>query len=157
MVVKSPHVSVRRAGVIDVVRAVPSATAVDAEATVDVTDAQLGSMRAPLCFAIRNYLARVLGNFSAALEHLSRKATLTVNWRPANRKTGRKFELHKSALHPDRNYGVKCNSMIRNPKGCRKVAGSRSEAKTSGIESGQNLHSGGVPETFLYSRTLSGC
>ena len=103
MVVKSPHVSVRRAGVIDVVRAVPSAAAVDAEATVDVTDAQLGSMRAPLCFAIRNYLARVLGNFSAALERLSCEATLTVNWRPANRKTGRKFELHPAALYAVQN------------------------------------------------------
>src|SRR5205807_9969031 len=93
----------RRVGVIDVVGAVAAATAIDAEASADVTDAQLGSMRAPLRFAIRNYLARVLGNFSAPPERLSRKATPAVNRRPANRKAGRKFELHKSALYAVQN------------------------------------------------------
>ena len=101
--VESSHVGIGSAGVIDVMRTVPTAAPVDAEASVDVTDTQLGSVRAPLRFVIRNYFAGVFGNFSAALERLSRKATLAVNWRPANRKTGRKFELHKSALYAVQN------------------------------------------------------
>ena len=60
-------------------RAVAAATAVDAETAVNVTDTQLGSVRASPGFVIRNYLAGVLGNFPAALERLSREATLTVD------------------------------------------------------------------------------
>ena len=78
--VNRPHVGIRGARVIDVVRAVASAAAVDTPAAVDITDAQLGSMRAALRFAIWNYFAGIFGNFAAPAESASREATLPVNW-----------------------------------------------------------------------------
>ena len=78
--VKRPHVGVRSARVIDVVRAVASAAAVDTPAAVDITDAQLGSMRAALSFEIRNALADVLGNLATAVKTNRREATFAVNW-----------------------------------------------------------------------------
>lgn len=74
------HVGVRLAGMIDVMRAVAAATAVDAPGAVNIADAQLGAMGAALSFAIRNALARVFGNLTPAREISCRKAAFAVDW-----------------------------------------------------------------------------
>lgn len=61
-------------------RAIAAAAAVDAPDAVHVADAQLGSMGAALRFAIRNSLARVLGDLAPARETNSRKAPFAVDW-----------------------------------------------------------------------------
>jgi len=62
------HVSVRRARVIDVVRAVAAATAVQAPTAINVTDAQFGAAGTPLCFQIGNSFARVFGDLFSTLK-----------------------------------------------------------------------------------------
>ncbi len=74
------HVGVRFARVIDVVRAVAAAAAVQTPATIDVADAQFGSMRAALSFEIRNAFAGILGNLAPAAKTNRREATFAVNW-----------------------------------------------------------------------------
>jgi hypothetical protein len=72
-------ISVRLAGVVDVVGAIPAATAVDAPNAVDIADAQLGSMGAALSLAIRNSLAGVFGDLPPAWKIGGRKATSAVD------------------------------------------------------------------------------
>ena len=59
MAIDRAHIGIRFARVIDVMRAVPSAAAVDAPNAVNVADAQFSSMGAALSFKIRNALASV--------------------------------------------------------------------------------------------------
>ena len=59
VVVDGANIGVRLARMVDVVRAVAAATAVDAPGAVNIADAQLGSMGAALSFKIRNALAGV--------------------------------------------------------------------------------------------------
>ena len=77
--VDGADIGVRLAGVVDVVGAIPAATAVDAPNAVDVADAQLGSMGAPLSFAIRNSLAGVFSDLPPAWKVGGRKATSAVD------------------------------------------------------------------------------
>ena len=74
------HISVRFAGMVDVMRTVAAATAVDAPVAVNIADAQLGSMGTALSFAIRNALARVLGYLAPVRKPGGRKAAFTVDW-----------------------------------------------------------------------------
>lgn len=74
------HVGVRFARVIDVMRAVTPAAAVDAPNAVHVADAQLRSMCAALRFAIRNALARILGYLTPVWKIDSRKTAFAVDW-----------------------------------------------------------------------------
>ncbi len=74
------HVGVRLAGVIDVMRAVAAATAVDTPNAINVADAQLGAMGAALSFAIRNALASVFGDLTTVREINCRKAAFAVDW-----------------------------------------------------------------------------
>ena len=74
------HVSVWFATVIDVVRAVAAAAAIQTPATIDVADAQLGSMRAALRFEIGNAFAGVFGDLAAAAKRNRREATFAVDW-----------------------------------------------------------------------------
>ena len=67
------------AGVIDVMRAVATAAAIDAPGAVNVADAQLGAMSASLCFAIRNALASVLGDLAALRKEDRGKAALAID------------------------------------------------------------------------------
>jgi hypothetical protein len=41
-----------------------------------------------------------------------------------------------------------------NPKGCQTVAGGRSQAKTSGVGSHNEMHPEGMPESLIESTTL---
>src|SRR6185295_9252384 len=67
--VKRPHVCVRLAAMVDVVSAVAAATAVYAEPSVDVADAQdAAPARALLRFQIVDALAGVFGDLPAALK-----------------------------------------------------------------------------------------
>jgi len=73
------NVSVRLAGMVDVVSTVAAATPVDAPNAVNVTDAQLSAMGPALGFAIRNALAGVFGNFATLGKVSSSKAALAVD------------------------------------------------------------------------------
>ena len=64
---------------IDVMRAVAAATAVQAPATVDVADAQLGAPAATARFEIGDSFAGVFGDLSAALERNCSEAALAVD------------------------------------------------------------------------------
>jgi hypothetical protein len=67
------------AGVIYVMRSVTATAAVDAPNAVDITDAQLGSMGAALCFPIGNSLAGIFSDLSPVLEMNSGKAAAAVD------------------------------------------------------------------------------
>ncbi len=84
MAVDGFHVGVRFARVIDVMRTVAAAAAVQTPATIDVADAQLGSMRAALSFEIGNAFAGVFSDLAAAAKTNRREATFAVDWRCAN-------------------------------------------------------------------------
>ena len=73
------NVSVRLAGMVDVVRTVAAAAPINAPHTVNVADAQLGSMGAALSFAIRNALAGVFGNLTTPGKVSSSKAAFAVD------------------------------------------------------------------------------
>ena len=88
------HIRIRCTRVIDVMRAIASAAAVDAPNAVDVANAQLSAMRAALRFAIRNALARVFGYLAPVWKMDSRKAALAVDWRFSDRESGCKFQVH---------------------------------------------------------------
>ena len=74
-----PDIGVRFARMVDVVRTVAAAAAVDAPDAVEITDAQLGSMGAALGFAIRNSLTGVFGNLAPVREINRRKAASAVD------------------------------------------------------------------------------
>jgi len=79
------HVDVRLARVIDVMRAVAAAAAVQTPAAIDVADAQ----NAPIAgsssrFEIWYPLAGVLSDLFAATEMNSRETAFAVNWRFTN-------------------------------------------------------------------------
>ncbi len=74
-----PHISIRFTRMIDVMRTVATAAAIDAPDSVDITDAQLCPMGAALSFAIRNSLAGVFGDLATARKMNSRKAASAVD------------------------------------------------------------------------------
>ena len=80
--VKRPHVSVRLAAMVDVVSAITAATAVYAEPSVDVADAQNSSpARAFLRFQIGDSLTGVFSDLPATLERNGGKAAFAVDFR----------------------------------------------------------------------------
>ena len=80
--VKRPHVCVRLAAMVDVVSAITAATAVYAEPSVDVADAQNSSpARAFLRFQIGDSLTGVFSDLPATLERNGGKAAFAVDFR----------------------------------------------------------------------------
>ncbi len=74
------HVSVRGTAVIDVVRSVAAAAAIQAEATVDVTNAKKAPLaRALPRFKIGDSLASVFSDLSSAMKINRGKAAFTVD------------------------------------------------------------------------------
>ena len=83
--VKRPHVGVRSARVIDVVRAVAAPAAVQTPAAIDIADTQDATITGPFSrFEICYSLAGVLGDLFAATEMNSRETAFAVNWRFTN-------------------------------------------------------------------------
>jgi len=79
--VKRSHVCVRLAAVVDIVSAVAAATAVYAEPSVDVADAQDAAFaRALLRFQIVDSLTDVFSDLPAALERNGGKAAFAVDF-----------------------------------------------------------------------------
>ena len=74
------HIGVRLAAVIDVMRAIAAAAAVQAPAIINRADAQFGSVRAALRFEIGNAFAGIFGNLAAAAKTNRREATVAVDW-----------------------------------------------------------------------------
>ena len=86
------HVGVRFAAMIDVVRAVAPATAVQAPAAVDITDAQDAPVTpTPRGFEIRNALAGVFGDLPSLWEKSGGKAAFAVDSRLSDSQTGSEF------------------------------------------------------------------
>lgn len=73
-------VGVRLAGMVDVMRTVAAATAVDAPGAVNIADAQLGAMGAALSFKIRNALAGVFSYLAPVWKIDCRKTAFAVDW-----------------------------------------------------------------------------
>ena len=77
---ESLHVGVRLAAVIDVMRAVAAAAAVQTPTAIDVADAQDRPVTRPLsCFEIRNSLACVLSDLAAAPKGDRRETAFAVD------------------------------------------------------------------------------
>lgn len=93
------HVSVGRAGVVDVVGAVAATTAVQTEAPIDVADTQLGATGTTLCFEIRDSFTGVLSDLSPAPERRRSETTFPVDFRFPDRETGCQLEAHRPALY----------------------------------------------------------
>lgn len=74
------HVSIRLARMVDVMRAVAASAAIKTPTTVDVADAQFGSMCATLSFEIGNAFAGVLGDLTTAPKANSGETTFAVDW-----------------------------------------------------------------------------
>ena len=85
MTVNGLHVGVGLARVIDVVRAVAAAAAVQTPAAIDIADAQDAPLAGPSSrFEIWYSLACVLGYLLAATKMNSCETAFAVNWRLAN-------------------------------------------------------------------------
>lgn len=94
------HIGVRLATVIDVMRAVSVAPAVQAPAAIDVTDAQDSAIAAALRgFEIRDTLARVLCDLFSARKKFGSKAAPAVDARLFDCETGCEFNLHQTAFY----------------------------------------------------------
>ena len=116
------HVGVRLATVIDVMRAVSVAAAVQAPTAIDVADAQDSAVATALrSFEIRDAFARVLRDlFSARKKHGS-KAPSAINARRFDREPGCELNFHHSHFTTDRllercarvNLRARCGGMTR--------------------------------------------
>ena len=94
------HVGVRLATVIDVMRAVASACAVQTATAIDVADAQDSAVATALrSFEIRDAFARVLRDLFSARKKDGGKATSAVDARRFDRETGCKSSLHQTAFY----------------------------------------------------------
>ena len=90
--VKRPHVCVRLAAMVDVVRAITATTAVYAEPSVNVTDAQDAALACALLrFQIVNSLAGIFSDLLSTLELNSREAAFAVDLRFADGEAVSKF------------------------------------------------------------------
>ncbi len=90
------HEGVRLARVIDVMRAVTAAAAIQAQTAVDVADAQDSAVAAaPGGFEIRDTLARVLGDLFAARKQHRSKAASAVDAGLFDSETGCELKLHQ--------------------------------------------------------------
>ena len=90
------HVSVRLAAVIDVVRAVAAAAAVQTPTTVDVANAKNSSIAAASGrFKVRDALPCVFGDLFSALEEFGGETALAVDSRFPDRKARCKIEFHQ--------------------------------------------------------------
>jgi hypothetical protein len=97
------HVSVRLATVVDVMRAVATAGAVQTATAIDVADAEDSAVATALrSFEIRDAFARVLRDFLSARKKRGSKATSAINRRRFDRETGREVNLHHSHFTTDR-------------------------------------------------------
>ena len=92
--VKCFHVSVRPARVVDIVRAIPAAAAIQTPAAIDVTDAQLGPTGPALGFKVRDSFTGVLGDLSPALEKGRGKTASAIDCRFPDREACGQLELH---------------------------------------------------------------
>jgi len=98
--IKRLHVSVGIAAVVDVVRAVAPATAVQTEATVDIANAKKAPLaRALPGFEICDSFAGIFPDLSSAFEINRSKAAFAVNSRFPDRQTVR--ELHQLSLYDE--------------------------------------------------------
>ena len=79
MVVKDLHERVRTARVIDVMRAVPAAAAVETPAVVHFTNPQHAPMRTPASFRVGDLLAGVFGDLVSLLKGDGGKTPIAVN------------------------------------------------------------------------------
>ena len=75
--IENLHVGVGLAGMINVMRAVAAATAIQAPAIIDCTDTQPPPLGPAIRFGLCNPLASVLRYFPSALEVSNRKAAFT--------------------------------------------------------------------------------
>ena len=82
------------AGVIDVVSAVSTATAIKTPATIYPADAQNAAPSSAFRFGIRNLLAGIGSDLSPTLEGYGCETAFAVNRRFFDRETGRKFQFH---------------------------------------------------------------
>ena len=88
VVTQDLHECVWHARVVNVVGAVSTATAIQAPATIDLTDPEHLAMRAAASFSVCDLLARVFRDFSSLPEWNSREAALAVDGRRLNCETG---------------------------------------------------------------------
>ena len=90
------HVSVRLAAVIDIMRAVAAMAAIQTPTTVDVANAKYSSIAtASGRFKVRDALARVLGDLSAARKTFRGKTAFAVDSRFPDRKARCEIEFHQ--------------------------------------------------------------
>lgn len=92
------HVSIRFAGMIDVMRAVPALAAIETPAFIDRADTQTSSPGTAISFGIRYSLARVLRYLPAAHEMRPRETTLAFNSRVLDFQSGIQLKSHLERL-----------------------------------------------------------
>lgn len=98
MAIEYLHVSVRFAGMIDVMRAVPALAAIEAPAIIDRADTQTSSPGTAIGFGIGYSLARVLRYLPAAHIMRPREATLAFNGRVLDFQSGIQLKSHLECL-----------------------------------------------------------
>ncbi len=79
VIVENLHKGIRLAGVINVMRAISAAAAIQTPTIVDRTDPECLSFCSAVGFCVRDLLARVFGNFSPAGERLGCETAFAVN------------------------------------------------------------------------------
>ena len=94
VVVENLHKGIRLARVINVVRAISTAAAIQAPAVVDCTDPECLSFCSAVCFRVSYLFARVFGNLSPASKRFRRETAFAVNSRLSDRQPGNKLSCH---------------------------------------------------------------
>ena len=94
MAIEYLHISVRFAGMIDVMRAIPALAAIEAPAFIDRTDTQTSSPGTAISFGIRYSLARVFRYLPAAQEMRPRETPLAFNSRALDFQSGIQLKFH---------------------------------------------------------------
>lgn len=79
MAIEYLHVTVGFAGMVNVMRAVPSFASIETPATIDCANTQSFSARPAIGFGVGYLLSRVFSNLATLSERSTREATLPFN------------------------------------------------------------------------------
>ena len=100
MAVQVFHVGVRLATVIDVMRTVAAAAPIQAQAAIDVANAQDASIAATLCgFEIRDAFAGIFGDLPPAPKGFGGKAAFAIDSGFLDSQPRGKLKLHQKAFY----------------------------------------------------------
>lgn len=104
--VKYLHVAVRFAGMVDIMRAVPSLAPIKTPALINRADTQSSPACSPISFGVRYFFASVFRYLQTTPKGSSRKTTLAFNWRVVDLESWIQVQPHVSRLQARRHLNI---------------------------------------------------